>query len=64
MRLTLRVLGLEVLDVELSTDDQDEDDKARDLSGGLLGSERIEVDTGDRYMGFTNGRGIDDDRCR
>ena len=56
MRLTIRILGLDLLDVELTTDsDDDDDDKARDLSGGSLGSDRIEAD-GDRFMGFTNGR--------
>ena len=55
MRLTIRILGLDLLDVELSTDSGDEDDNARDLSGGSLGSDRIEAD-GDHFMGFTNGR--------
>lgn len=57
MRLTVRVLGLELVDVELSTEAvEDEEDLARDLSGGSLGSERIDADAGDRFMGFTNGR--------
>lgn len=39
MRLTVRVLGLDLLDVELSTDtDQGDDDTARDLSGGTSSS--------------------------
>lgn len=57
-RLTIRVLGLELVDVELTTDDEP-DDKARDLSGGSLGSERIDAGDADRYMGFTNGREVE-----
>ena len=49
MRLTIRLLGLELLSVEASTDeDQAEDDKARDLSGGTVGSMPV---------GFTNSWG-------
>ena len=55
MRLTIRILGLDLLDVELTTDSSAEDDNARDLSGGSLGSDRIEA-YGDHFMGFTNGR--------
>ena len=41
MRLTIRAFGLDLLDVELSTDspEADDDDLARDLSGGCLGSD-------------------------
>lgn len=41
MRLTLRVLGLDLLDFEVSTDSpspEPDDDTARDLSGGTLAS--------------------------
>lgn len=43
MRITLRLLGLEVLDVWLSTDPDAEpaDDVARDLSGGTLSSQPV-----------------------
>lgn len=56
MRLTVRLLGLDLLDVELSTDAADEDDCSRDLSGGTLASDRIEAGVTDLFMGFTNGR--------
>lgn len=39
MIFTVRVLGIEVLHLELA--DSDEDDKARDLSGGDTGSTQI-----------------------
>ena len=56
MRLTVRLLGLDLFDVELTTAEASEDDCSRDLSGGYLGSERIETDRGgDCFMGFTNG---------
>lgn len=56
MRLVIRLLGLELLDVDLTTDAPAEDeDVARDLSGGLLACEHIEAGTTDRYMGFTGG---------
>lgn len=66
MRLTIRAFGLDLLDVELSTDatspapddDDEEPDYSRDLSGGTIGYDRIEAG-GDRYMGFTNGRGCE-----
>ena len=49
MRLTIRLLGLELLSVEASTDeDQCEDDKARDLSGGTIAATPV---------GFTNSWG-------
>lgn len=54
MRLTIRLLGAEVFHV--STEDEPDDDIARDLSGGNLGSDRIEAGETDHYMGFTNGR--------
>jgi hypothetical protein len=41
MRITLRLLGLEVLDVWLSTDPEPDDDAARDLSGGTLSSQPV-----------------------
>lgn len=55
MHLTLRILGLELVHVEISTDD-DQDDTSRDLSGGSLGSDALEVGPTDHHMGFTNGR--------
>lgn len=59
MRLTVRFLGLDLLDVELSTDAAAELDGA-ELAGGTLGTERIEAGPTDRYMGFTNGREVDE----
>lgn len=61
MRLTIRVLGLDLLDVDLSTDSSspEPDDTSRDLSGGTLCSDRIESG-GDLFLGFTNGRGDDE----
>lgn len=57
MRLTIRLLGLDLLDVELRTDaPESEDDCSRDLSGGTLATDRIDAGPTDRYMGFTNGR--------
>lgn len=62
MRLVVRLLGLDLLDVELSTEptspglEAAEDDFSRDLSGGTLGSYPIDAGPTDRYMGFTNGR--------
>ena len=56
MRLTIRILGLELLDIDLSTDARDDEDKARDLSGGSLSSDAHEVADTDHFMGFTNGR--------
>lgn len=39
MRLMVRILGLELIDVEVSTDQAEpDDDKARDLSGGSTSS--------------------------
>lgn len=38
MRLTVRVLGLELLSIDASTEDEAPDDTARDLSGGTLAS--------------------------
>lgn len=60
MNLIVRLLGLELLAVEISTDPPAEDDLSRDLSGGNLGSDRIEAGPSDRYMGFTNGREDDE----
>ena len=62
MRLAIRFLGLDLLSIEASTDEPGEpgeDDTARDLSGGELGSYRVEVGPTDRYMGFTNGREVE-----
>lgn len=56
MRLVIRAFGLDLLDIDLTTDvAAEEEDAARDLSGGLLASDRIEAGTTDRYMGFTGG---------
>lgn len=60
MRLTIRLLGTEVLHVSTEPDEVDED-MARDLSGGSLGSDRIEAGQTDWHMGFTNGRECGDD---
>ena len=60
MTLTLRILGVEILHVDLCTDPAEDDDPARDLSGGTITAERIEAGTTDLYLGFTNGRGDDD----
>ena len=38
MRLTVRLFGLDLLDVELSTETPAEDDVERDLSGGTTAS--------------------------
>lgn len=61
MRVTIRLLGLDLLDVELSTDPSSpgpDDDTARDMSGGTLAATPMgfvahmdrphEVDTPDR----------------
>lgn len=61
MRLTIRAFGLDLLDIELSTDapaETDEDDFSRDLSGGTTYASAMgftahmerphEVDTPDR----------------
>lgn len=56
MHLTFRVLGLELLHIDLATETDEADDKARDLSGGSLGSEVLDVGHTDHFMGFTNGR--------
>lgn len=64
MRLTLRLLGLDLLDVELSTEPTSpglEDDFSRDLSGGTLGAYPIDAGPTDRYMGFTSGLGYEDE---
>lgn len=65
MRLTVRLLGLDLLDMELTTDapgcDEDDGDYSRDLSGGTLGSDRIEAGPTDRYMGFTSGLEYEDE---
>lgn len=64
MRLTLRLLGLDVLDLDLSTDSpspEPDDDPERDLSGGTLGFTLMDGGQGDVTMGFTNGREVDDE---
>ena len=60
MRLTLRMFGLEILHLDAATEDEPDDDTARDLSGGNLTADRIDAGPTDRYMGFTNGRGDDE----
>jgi hypothetical protein len=58
MRLVIRILGLDLLDVDLTTDaaeEAEDDDPGLALSGGLLVSEHIDAGTTDRYMGFTGG---------
>lgn len=56
MRLTIRLLGTEVL--HITTAPEVEYDQARDLSGGTTASDSICDGSGDRYMGFTNGREV------
>jgi hypothetical protein len=58
LRLTLRILGLDVLDLDMSTDSpfpEPDDDPGWALSGGSLTTDRIEDGPTDRYMGFTMG---------
>lgn len=59
MRLVVRLLGLDLLDVELTTEspayEAGEPDYSRDLSGGSLGAYPIDAGPTDRYMGFTSG---------
>lgn len=59
MRLTIRLLGTEVFHV--STEPDEDEDTARDLSGGNLGAYPIEAGATDWHMGFTNGRESGDD---
>lgn len=59
MRLSISILGTEVF--AISTDPEPDEETARDLSGGNLGSERIEAGLTDWTMGFTNGREVDPD---
>ncbi len=62
MRLAVTILGLDLLSVEVSTDSpspEPDDDLARDLSGGTLTSDRLDVGSTDRYLGFTNGREVE-----
>jgi len=62
MRLAVTFLGLDLFSVEIATDStspEPEDDYSRDLSGGYLGSDRIESG-GDLFLGFTNGREADE----
>lgn len=64
MRLTVRLLGLDLLAIELNTDppayEAGEDDCSRDLSGGNLVSDRLDAGPTDWHMGFTNGREVDE----
>lgn len=63
MRLVVRILGLDLLDLELVTDspayEAGEDDCSRDLSGGTLAAYPVEPGPTDRYLGFTNGREVE-----
>jgi hypothetical protein len=57
MRLAIHFLGVEVF--HISTDpapdaEPEDEDRARDLSGGLLGSTSVEAGGPDVYLGFTN----------
>ena len=61
MRLAVTFLGLDLFSVDLSTEPDQPEDCSRDLSGGTLSYDRIEVASTDRYMGFTNGREVGDD---
>jgi hypothetical protein len=55
MRLTMRLLGVEVL--HISNDPDTAYDPASDLSGGTTGiASEVYAGNTDRYMGFTNGR--------
>lgn len=65
MRLTIRALGLDLLDVELTTDapadvEYAEHDPATVLSGGTLGAYPVDAGPTDRYMGFTSGLEYED----
>ena len=60
MRLHLRILGLDVIDLELTTatatyEAAEEYDPATALTGGTLGAYPIDAGPTDRYMGFTSG---------
>ena len=58
MNLIVRVLGFTVLQICNEVDvEEAEYDPARDLSGGTTGIASEVYASGDRYMGFTNGRG-------
>ena len=61
MRLVLRVLGLELIDLDFTTEAPAEDDTARDLSGGTTVAYSLETGPTDRYMGFGNGLADGDD---
>ncbi len=66
-RLSVTLFGLDLLTIEVTTGEDEEDDTSRDLSGGTLGTDRIDPGPTNSFMGFTNGReaGDDDraDRC-
>jgi hypothetical protein len=56
MRLTIRALGPELLDINLDTDEPPaDDDYSRDLSGGNLGEYPIDPGPTGLHMGFTLG---------
>lgn len=64
MRLIVRLLGLDLLDVELVTSapcEGAEDDCSRDLSGGTLAAYPNDAGPTDRYMGFTSGLEYEDE---
>jgi hypothetical protein len=65
VRLVIRAFGLDLLDVELTTDPTEaeyaEHDAASILSGGTLGAYPIDAGPTDRYMGFTSGLGDGDE---
>lgn len=61
MRLHLRIFGLDLLDLEVTTESapyeaaDEYEDPASVLSGGNLGAYPIDAGPTDRYMGFTSG---------
>lgn len=59
VRLAVTFLGLDLLSIEISTDTET-GDCSRDLSGAYLGSDRIDAGTTDCFLGFTNGREVDE----
>lgn len=60
MRLVVRVLGLDLLDVEIYTATE-EATEGTELAGGTLASDRIEGGASGLYMGFTNGLECEED---
>lgn len=53
MRLVLRIMGLDVLDLELTTAEPEPEDTARDLSGGATGSTEVGVGFTRTWLGET-----------